>query len=44
VRDRLGYHGLIASDVLEELPYAILDLMKETYAVPRDTTSPDCTG
>jgi hypothetical protein len=23
VRDRLGDHGLIASDVLEELPYAI---------------------
>jgi NAD(P)H-hydrate epimerase len=44
VRDRLGYHGLIASDVLEELPYAILDIMKERYAVPRGTTSPDCTG
>jgi len=44
VRDRLGYHGLIASDVLEELPYAILDIMKERYAVPRGTTSPDCAG
>jgi ADP-dependent NAD(P)H-hydrate dehydratase / NAD(P)H-hydrate epimerase len=44
VRDRLGYHGLIASDVLEELPYAIQDTMKEKYAVPRDTTSPDCTA
>ncbi len=28
VRDRLGYHGLIASDVLEELPYAIQDTIK----------------
>jgi ADP-dependent NAD(P)H-hydrate dehydratase / NAD(P)H-hydrate epimerase len=44
VRDRLGYHGLIASDVLEELPYAIQDTMKERYAVPRDTTPPDRTG
>jgi NAD(P)H-hydrate epimerase len=44
VRDRLGYHGLIASDVLEALPYAIQDTMKERYAVPRDTTAPDCTG
>jgi hydroxyethylthiazole kinase-like uncharacterized protein yjeF len=44
VRDRLGYQGLIASDVLEELPYAIQDTMKERYAVPRDTTSTDCTG
>jgi ADP-dependent NAD(P)H-hydrate dehydratase / NAD(P)H-hydrate epimerase len=44
VRDRLGDHGLIASDVLEELPYAIQDTMKERYAVSRDTTSSDCTG
>jgi NAD(P)H-hydrate epimerase len=44
VRDRLGYHGLIASDVLEELPYAIQDTLKERYAVPRDTTPSDCTG
>jgi ADP-dependent NAD(P)H-hydrate dehydratase / NAD(P)H-hydrate epimerase len=44
VRDRLGYHGLIASDILAELPYAIQDIMKERYAVSRDTTLPDCTG
>jgi NAD(P)H-hydrate epimerase len=43
-RDRLGSHGLIASDVLEELPYAIKDTLKERYAVPRDTTSSDYTG
>jgi NAD(P)H-hydrate epimerase len=44
VRNRLGYHGLIASDVLEELPYAIQDTIKERHAVPRDTTLPDCAG
>ena len=29
VRDRLGYYGLIASDVLEELPYAIQGTLKD---------------
>jgi len=27
VRDRLGHHGLIASDVIEELPYAIQETL-----------------
>ena len=34
VRDRLGYHGLIASDVLEELPYAIQDTIKGEACSP----------
>jgi len=44
VRDRLGSHGLIASDLLDELPYAIQDTIKERHAVPRNTTLPDCAG
>jgi NAD(P)H-hydrate epimerase len=34
VRDRLGDHGLIASDVLAELPYAIQATMKEEVCSP----------
>jgi NAD(P)H-hydrate epimerase len=44
VQDRLGSHGLIASDLLDELPYAIQDTIKERHAVPRNTTLPDCAG